>query len=584
MSDQTTEPSAAQATGAAAPSWDKTVDVLVVGSGNGALTSALCSYEMGVKDVLVIEKEAMFGGCSAISGGGVWIPCNRYANEAGANDTLEEAKAYLASVIPEDKVPEHLLDTYLDNGWKMVDFLHNHTRVRYESLEHYPDYYSDAPGARHGHRSMEPAKIKLSDLGDQWDKLRNTHHMMWLFNRVAYNQVEAGTLAARAPGWIQLVIKLLVQYAIDIPWFFKSSRSRLVACGMAGIARLRLSMQDREMPLWLNTELKELISDDAGKVIGAVIERDGKTLRVATRKGIVLACGGFEHNQEMREQYLPQPTNSKWSAGHFGNTGDGIRMGEKIGADLQMMDGAWWCATIMVPDEERPRLSIMEKSMPGNVLVNPAGKRIANESENYMAYQTNWHASHTQENPSTPAYLVFDNRFRNSYLVGPIVGNLMPDWTLPKKWFDEDFLYKADTLEDLAQQTGIDPAGLTDTVSKMNQYAVSGVDDEFGRGSYEYDRYYGDQSITPNPCLAAIDQAPFYAMKQDPGDFGTHGGLAFNDNAQVLRPDGSVIEGLYACGNTARAILPNYPGPGATLGPAMTFAYQAAKHIADFKD
>lgn len=565
------------------PQWDKSVDVLVVGSGNGALTSALCTYEMGVKDVLVIEKSDKFGGCSSISGGGVWIPCNRYANEAGAADTAEEARKYLAHVISDDTVPPELLDTYIEQGPKMVDFLHDHTRVRYESLEHYPDYYSDAPGSRGGHRSMEPAKIRRSELGDDWDKLRETHQMMWLFGRVAYNQVEAGVLATRAPGWFQLAFKLILQYMVDIPWWFKSARSRIVACGMAGVARLRLSMKDRDMPLWLNTTLKELVTDDNGKVLGAIIERDGKTLTIEAKKAVILACGGFEHNQAMREEYLPKPTNSAWSAGHHGNTGDGIRAGQSIGADTKMMDGAWWCTTIMVPQEERPRLSIMEKSMPGNVLVNPEGKRIANESENYMAYQINWHQSHSEEKPSTPAYMVFDNRFRNSYLVGPIVGNLMPDWVLPKRWFEEDFLYKADTLDDLAKQTGIDSAGLRETVDNMNNYAKTGEDEEFGRGSFEYDRYYGDHSITPNPCLAPIVEAPFYAMKQDPGDFGTHGGLAFNNNAQVLRADGSIIEGLYACGNTARAILPNYPGPGATLGPAMTFGFLAAKHITGFK-
>ena len=218
--------------------WDKSVDILVVGSGNGALTTALCSHVMGVKDVLVIEKEDQFGGSSSISGGGVWIPCNRYALEAGAEDSISDAKSYLSSVIPTGTVPEDLIDVYLTEGPNMVDFLHNHTRVRYESLAYYPDYYSDAPGARGGHRSMEPAKLNLSDLGEDWKKLRNTHHMMWLFNRVAYNQVEAGTLAARAPGWIKLAIKLMLQYISDIPWLFKSPRSRIVACGMAGVGRL----------------------------------------------------------------------------------------------------------------------------------------------------------------------------------------------------------------------------------------------------------------------------------------------------------------------------------------------------------
>ena len=565
--------------------WDFSVDVLVVGSGNGGMTAALCNYEMGSKDVLVIEKSEKFGGCSAISGGGVWIPNNRYAKAEGADDSADDAMAYLDAVIPEGSVPKPLIETYLENGPKMVDFLHERTHVRYESLEHYPDYYSFAPGAKAGHRSMEPAKFDSSELGEDWDKLEHSHHMMWMFDKVAFNQVEANTLAGRLPGWIGLTAKLMLQWVLDIPWRLKSHRSRIVCTGSAGVGRLRLSMKDRDIPLWLNTAMKELITDDNGKVIGAIAEKEGQVIRIQARKAVVLASGGFEHNQAMREEHLPQPTNEDWSAGHFGNTGDGLKAGIAVGGDTAMMDGAWWCTTIQVPGEPRPRLSIMEKSLPGNVLVNPAGKRLGNESQNYMAYQIEWHKKHGDDNPCIPAYSVFDSRYRNSYLVGPIIGNMTPDWTLPlAEWEEQGFFYKADSLEELAQKAGIDKEGLLETVNEMNGYAITGDDTEYERGKAEYDRYYGDPTITPNPCLAEIKEAPFYAMRQDPGDFGTHGGLCFNQNGQILKSDGQPIEGLYGCGNTVRAILPNYPGPGATLGPAMTFAYQGAKHVNSFQD
>ena len=565
--------------------WDESVDVLIIGSGNGAMTAAICCHEMGQQNVLTIEKSKQFGGTSSISGGGVWIPTNRYALEAGAQDSLEEARDYLRSVIPVDEVSDELLDTYLENGPRVVDFLHNNTEhVRYESLEHYPDYFSDNPGAKPGHRSMEPAKINISRLGDEWQQLRLSHHMMWMFDNIAFNQTEANILVSRLKGWGTLTMKLIGKYLIDIPWRLKSKKSREIAMGCAGIARLRLAMKDRDLPLWLNTEMKELVQDDSGRICGVVAERDGKTIRIQASKAVVLACGGFEHNQAMREKYLPAPTNSEWSSGHKGNTGDGIDAGIAAGAATAMMDGAWWCTTISVPGEERPRLSIMEKSLPGLIQVNMSGERIANESQNYMTFLLELFDKHTEHHSNVPSYQIFDWNFRNKYVVGPILGKMTSEKKIPEEYFANDFLYKADTIEELAEKTGIDVDGLKESVRKMNEYSKTGKDLDLQRGDAHYDRYYGDPEVKPNPCLGPIDTAPFYAMKVDPGDFGTHGGLEINQHAQVLREDNSVIEGLYATGNVARAILPPYPGPGSTLGPAMTFAYQAAKNICGYQD
>jgi len=560
---------------------DTVVDVLVVGSGNGALTAALCAYELGVKDVLVIEKSDKYGGTSATSGGGVWIPCNRYAREAGAQDSFEAAREYLQKTIPPGAVPPEMIDTYLREGPRMIDFLHERTRVRYQSLAHYPDYWSFLPGARGGHRSMEPEPVYRSVLGMEGSRLRDTHHMMWMFDRIAFTQVEAQVLMVQMPGWRSVVAHMLWEYLSDVPWVFTHRRSRRLACGAAGIARLRWSMLDRSIPLWLDSPMQGLLRDDGGRVVGATVLRNGKRVVIRARRGVVLAAGGFEHNQAMREQYLPKPTNAAWSAAAGTNTGDAIRAALDIGATTRLMDGGWWCSSIKAPDDPVPRLAIMEKSYPGGCVVNRRGVRIANESQNYITYQLELFAKHSDANPQVPAWMVFDARFRRSYFVGPLsTARFRPDWMLPKQYFSSGFLTRASTVRELAQQAGIDPGGLGRTIEAMNEYARTGKDLEFRRGEAEYDRYYADPAIKPNPCLAPIAEPPFYAMRIEPGDFGTHGGLATNTDARVLGSGGEPITGLYAVGNCAAAVLPTYPGPGSTLGPAMTFAWQAARHIA----
>ena len=560
---------------------DTLVDVLVIGSGNGALTAALCAYELGVKDVLVIEKSDKYGGTSATSGGGVWIPCNRYAREAGAQDSFEAAREYLQKTIPPGAVPAEMIDTYLREGPRMIDFLHERTRVRYQSLAHYPDYWSFLPGARGGHRSMEPEPVYRSVLGAEGSRLRDTHHMMWMFDRIAFTQVEAQLLMVQMPGWRSAVARMLWDYLSDVPWVLTHRRSRRLACGAAGIARLRWSMSDRNIPLWLNSPMQSLLRDDGGRVVGATVLCNGKRVIVRARRGVVLAAGGFEHNQAMREQYLPKPTNAAWSAAAGTNTGDAIRAGIDIGATTRLMDGGWWCSSIKAPDDPVPRLAIMEKSYPGGCVVNRRGLRIANESQNYIGYQLELFARHSDVDPQVPAWMVFDARFRRSYFVGPLsTARFRPDWMLPKQYFSSGFLARANTVRELAQQAGISPEGLGRTIEAMNEYARTGKDLEFRRGEAEYDRYYADPAIKPNPCLAPIAEPPFYAMRIEPGDFGTHGGLATDTDARVLGSGDEPIGGLYAVGNCAAAVLPTYPGPGSTLGPAMTFAWQAARHIA----
>lgn len=560
-------------------SWDREVDVLVVGTGNGGLTAAVCNWEMGTKDVLIIEKQDKVGGTSATSGGGIWIPNTHYAKEVGAEDSPEDAKAYLMNTLFGEDVPEEMIDIYLEKAPEMLKYLHDRTDVRYESLAEYPDYYTNMEGAREGHRSLEPAPIMASELGANWKNMTWTHFMMRMFNRIHFTQVEAHLLMVQLPGWKKLLARLMWDYIRDIPWRLKTPISRRLACGSAGVARLYLSVLKREIPLEFNTQMVELIAD-GDTVLGAVIECNGQRQRVRAAKGVILASGGFEKNQALREQYLPAPTNTNWSAGNPGNEGDALLAGLELGAKTRLMNDAWWTTTLCVPDEPAPRLAIMEKSFPGSCVVNRDGKRFANESQNYMAFQKDLFKTHTEEHPNAPAWHVFDATFRENFMVGPLMTKAMkPDSQIPKKWFDEGFVAKADTIRELADMLGIDADGLEETIGKMNHYAETGKDEDFGRGDSAYDRYYADPAIKPNPCLAPIAKAPFYAMRIEAGDFGTLGGLDTDTSARVKKADGGVFEGLFAVGNCSAAILPTYPGPGATLGPAMTMAYQAACHM-----
>ena len=559
--------------------WDREVDVLVVGTGNGGLTAAVCNWEMGSKDVLIIEKQDKVGGTSAMSGGGIWIPNSHYAQEAGAEDSLDDAKRYLINTLFGEDVPEDMIDTYLEKSPEMLKFLHDRTDVRYESLAEYPDYYTNMEGARAGHRSLEPSPIMASELGDNWKNMTWTHFMMRMFNRIHFTQVEAHLLMVQLPGWKKLLGRLMWDYIRDIPWRLKTPISRRLACGSAGVARLYLSVLKRQIPIEFNTQMVELIAD-GDAVLGVVVESNGQRQRIRASKGVVLASGGFEKNQELREQYLPAPTNTAWSAGNPGNEGDALLAGLSLGAKTRLMKDAWWTTTLCVPDEPSPRLAIMEKSFPGSCVVNRDGKRFANESQNYMAFQKDLFKTHTDEHPNAPAWHVFDATFRENFMVGPLMTKTMkPDFQIPKKWFDTGFVAKANSIRELADALGINADGLEETIANMNRYAQTGTDEEFGRGDSAYDRYYADPAIKPNPCLAPIVKAPFYAMRIEAGDFGTLGGLDTDTSARVKKADGGVFEGLFAVGNCSAAILPTYPGPGATLGPAMTMAYQAARHM-----
>ena len=555
-------------------------DVIVVGSGAGAMTSAVIAADHGLS-VLVVEKSDKFGGTSAISGGGIWIPNNPHFKRIGGKDSFDKALQYVRAATA-GRVDESRLRAYLDNAPKMITHLETKGRLRYAVADKYPDYYQHLPGALPGGRTLDPELFDTSLLGDELRHLRTPSPSTLLMGRIAWTARDAHKAMAKERGWRLKVMGLMLRYQLDFRWRRKTRNDRRAALGSALVCALRRTLMDRQVPLWLNTDFQDLIRDGE-RVTGIRVKRDGRELHLQARRGVILGAGGFEQNQALRDKYLPKPTRSGWSATPPGNnTGAALEAGLAAGAATDMLNWSWWAPTIAVPNEDKPRGVFAERAFPGAIVVNGLGRRFVNEATPYLEFVNAMYRDNgASGGKSIPAWVIFDAHFRFHYAMGPLMpAQVMPDSRLRKEWLNTGY-WKAATLAALARPIGVDAAGLETTVRTMNDYARTGVDKDFARGGNVFDRYYGDVNVKPNPCLAPITKGPFYAMRLDAGDIGTKGGLLTNEHAQVVRPDGSPISGLYAIGNTSASVMgTSYPGAGATLGPAMTFGYIAANHIA----
>ncbi|TYO71807.1 FAD-binding protein [Pseudomonas sp. CK-NBRI-02] len=556
--------------------WDECCDVLVIGSGAGGLTAALRAHDLGL-DTLVIEKSEQYGGTSAVSGGGIWIPDNHRVAALGGADSAAEAVAYLKAVT-QGEVDDGRIEAYVEHARSMVQYLERDTRVRFEAQAHYTDYYPEVPGGKPGYRSMDPLPFDAAQLGDEFLRMRAPSPGTLMMGRMAMTMKEARVLLCRGKGWMGLTAKVLWRYWRDRKGRRLSRRDRYLTLGNALVGALRCSLLDRGVPLWLDCRLDQLLIVGE-RIGGARVLRDGQWLNIKARQGVIIAAGGFERNQAMREQYHPQPSNAGWSATPPHNTGDGIRAAVAVGARTALMEHSWWAPTVQVAGEEKQRALFVERNLPGCILVNSAGERFVNEGAPYSDIVYAMYANNREGATSVPCWMVFDAQFRRKYPCGPLLpGYAQPDWRLPAHL--RQVLHKADDLGTLAAQIGVDATGLGRTVQRFNAMAAQGRDDDFGKGESLFDRYYGDPCVQPNPCLAPLTKGPFYAVRVDAGDIGTKGGLLTNTHAQVLHHDGGPILGLYAIGNSAASMMGRtYPGAGATLGPAMTFGYLAANHI-----
>jgi 3-oxosteroid 1-dehydrogenase len=564
--------------GAAAGNWDGEFDVIVVGSGAGGLTAAVSAHDLG-QSVVVLEKSDQYGGTSAISGGGVWVPCNHLLAAAGASDSHDEALTYLKAAT-RGMVAEARLLAYLEHAPKMLRYLEEKTWLKYRAMTAYSDYYPHLPGAKPGSRTLDPLPFDASRLGEEFVHMRPPQPGTLIGGRITMTAGEAHTILCKDRGWTTLFARRMLTYWLDLPWRLRTKRDRRLTLGSSLIGSLRRSMMDRSIALWLNAPFESLIVDSR-RIIGVTAKRDGKQVRIGARRGVILAAGGFEHNQQMREQYLPKPTRTEWTVTPEANTGDAIRAGLEAGARLDLMDHAWWAPTVFIAGREKRRALFVERALPGCVMINRLGKRFVDEAAPYSDIVYAMYADNEKSNANLPAWLIFDAEFRRKYPCGPLLpGMVRPDKSLPSSWLGSVF-FRAGSLDSLASQIQVDAAGLRETIERMAEFAQSGDDKEFGKGSNPFDRYYGDVNVKPNPCLAPIAKPPFYAMRIDAGDIGTKGGLLTDEYARVVREDGQPIPGLYAIGNTSAAVMgPSYPGAGSTLGPAMTFGYIAAHHLA----
>ncbi|RZT94875.1 3-oxosteroid 1-dehydrogenase [Advenella incenata] len=555
----------------------KSVDVIVVGSGVGGMLTAIRAHDLGLK-VVVIEKSHHYGGTSALSGGGVWIPNN---SDLGSKDSREKALMYLRGVT-KGKANNQLLQAYVDNGPAMVEYARS-VGMGLEQAPGYPDYFSERPDAVAG-RTMLAVDFDGKRLGKELFRMRTSYPSFLAFDRYALNLKGAYALMSRQKGWLWEGFKLVAGYWIDFRWRLRTKVDSRLSMGRAQVGALRKAMIDRGIPLLLNTRLVG-IEMDQERISGARFRHNGSD-SVMKAHAVILATGGFEQNQEMRNKYHTVPTEVASSlTPDCANEGDGILLGQMIGADIGNMGNAWWVPTIRLPGKCNTELAgqvFFDRSRPGVICVNRLGKRFCNEALSYDRFGNAMIEDHRKTGANLPCWMIFDAQYRKNFPASDI----LPGWVRSDNWLPPEYwdniIYRADSIDELARKIGVDPIVLTTTINNMNSYAKSGIDPEFHRGETDFDKFFGDARATPNANLGPIDKAPFYAIRLELGDIGTKGGLRVDEYARVLNTAGDRINGLYATGNTTSSLfLDVYPGAGSTLGPALVFGFVAANHVAD---
>jgi 3-oxosteroid 1-dehydrogenase len=560
---------------------DGEFDVVVVGSGAGGMLCAVRAHDLGLK-VLLIEKSHRYGGTSAISGGAIWVPGSHLAG----TDTAEAGLAYLKAVT-RGTVPEAKLARYVDAAPELLRYLEGVGVPYCLSPAAHPDYYPNQPGWSGNERNLFCLPFNGKLLGDVFFEMREGNPEAKLLGRISLDHPEIGKLLVRARGWKRLAIRQMGRYALDLVWRWRTYRDSRLTLGHAMIGRLRKAMLDRDIPLLLKTPLTGLVTEDE-RVVGVRARLLGNETNIRARLGVVLASGGFEHSQPLRDQYLEQPTDVNWTATpRSENNGDGLRAALAVGAATEFTQEAWWAPTTGVPSPGAPsilrnRPLMFERAFPHTICVNRLGRRFVNETCSYHQFGQAMLADNRETGANLPCWMIFDAQYRHKYpLAGMLPGYVMPDRKLPKDYWGA-FLIKADSIAELAVRIEVPADALEASVSRYNRGAAEGRDEEFGRGENGYSQRFGDPKQAPNRNIGPIDRAPYYAIRVDLGDIGTKGGPKTDEHARVMDMRDRPIAGLYAIGNVAGSVMGDtYPGAGATLGPAMTFGYVAAGHMAD---
>lgn len=551
--------------------FDDEFDVIVVGSGGGGMTAAWTAARAGLKTVL-LEKAEVFGGNTAMSGGAAWMPRSPVLEREGYIDDPDELFAYLRAIAP-DVDPERHRRFIAEIPRLHAELLKLPQFARgFMTQSGYSDYHVEMGGSLRG-RGVFPAPIDADVLGDDAKNLRGPTFMPpGIARKVWFVSKDLEDLSRLRWGFSPRRYLVFARLGIRLVKSLLTGKTK-ITMGRALISRLRIALKDLDVPIWLSTPMESYIMED-GAVAGVVAVRDGRKLRIRARHGVIAASGGFEFNDEMRRQYQPFVPELRLSSGAQSNTGDPIRAAQEIGAATDLMDEAWWMPSIKAPHGPQP--TVLERQSPNQFMVNQAGLRFSNEAAPYSEFGRYQRQGTDQGQSNFPAYLIFDHKAWTHNMIG----GHMPGAPTPQSWIDQGTIVSADTLEQLAGKIAVPPEALVATAARFNQFARSGKDEDFGRGEAGYDHYYGDDRL-PNPNLAEVRHAPFYAVRIGLGDLGTKGGMLTNANAQVLDQAGQVIPGLYAVGNCSASVMGRrYAGPGGTIGPAMTFGWIAANDIA----
>jgi succinate dehydrogenase/fumarate reductase flavoprotein subunit len=548
------------------------VDLLVLGAGAGGMTAALTAAVLGLR-VLLIEKTALVGGTSARSAGSVWVPNSRHSPPG--EDSFEKAFTYLQQAVG------HRLDTdramaFLQAAPEMVDFLEDNTAVRFRAYPHHPDYFATLEGATLRGRVLEPVPFDAAVLGPRFRDLRPPLPEFMLFGGMMVDRTDIGHLmgATRKISSFRHAIRLLARYGTDR---LRHRRGARLVMGNALVGRLYHALLQRNVPVLLSTEVVS-ITLEGGRVSGAVVKRRAAPSAIRARAGVVLATGGFSRHPDLRRRLLPASLD-EFSAVVESATGDGLLLAERVGGHLAKHDSnSFWA-----PVSRRRRADgsmavfphfVLDRGKPGALAIDPAGRRFVNEATPYHLFGEALFAT-LRRFPQGTCHLICDDAFIEKYGLGMVRPRRMNLRTA----IEDGYVVTANTLDDLAGRLHDRADALSATVARHNRFAETGKDEEFGKGEDAYQRNLGDPAHGPNPCLGPIAKPPFYALELYPGDIGASAGLACDASARVLDADGAPIDGLYACGNDMASIMAGrYPGPGITLGPAMTFGFIAARH------
>jgi succinate dehydrogenase/fumarate reductase flavoprotein subunit len=557
-------------------------DVLVIGSGAGGMSAAVTAAFHGLK-VIVVEKANVCGGATSWSGGWAWAPGNPLAKAEGVNEHKDTARSYLREVLGDDYQSEKV-DAFLEAAPHMVGFFHNKTFLQFVPGSKINDIYGKLPGAGTGNRSVGPKPLNARTIRPSLRaKMRHQLYETSFLGMGIMAGPDLSKFLSASQGNPKGLFHAGWRFGFHLLDLLTHRRNMQLVNGTALTGRLMKSADHLGVDLRVSTPATALLSDDTGKVTGAVVRSPEGELQINARRGVVLASGGFPHDVQRRQELFPNtPTGREhWTLAPGETTGDGITLAQSVGARFKtaVKSPAAWCPVSLVPYRNgRTGVfpHIMDRAKPGSIGVRADGKRFVNEANGYYDYVEALLAA-TPEGETVESWQIADSRFVRRFPLGmakPLPVPLFP-------YLRSGYLIKGRTLEELAAKCGIDPAGLRRTVARFNANAQAGVDPDFGRGETAFNRYGGDARHQPNPSLGPIEKGPFYAVRVVPGSFGTFAGLDTDGRGRALNHDGGVIDGLYVAGNDQANVMGgHYPAGGINLGPALTFGYIAGRDLA----